>query len=169
MTTCAAKAGSSDEAKLAPGAGPLLGFDPSAELVRPSKVVVQLGANRLPLRAAAQGGSPSYVSSAQHAAGAIANTPRRGWRIDRPNPRVEIDRLTALMMALMVPDLPAQAHPRPAATSDASGARDRPALRAMRPASRARRPCKAHQPGGTDHPTNLQQLCADCNLRKRDR
>ena len=35
-----------------------------------------------------------------HAAGAIAKHSRRGWRIDRPNPRVEIDGVSALLMAL---------------------------------------------------------------------
>jgi len=37
---------------------------------------------------------------AQHAAGAIAKHSRRGWRIDRPNSRVEIDGISALVMAL---------------------------------------------------------------------
>src|SRR5215211_1333430 len=43
---------------------------------------------------------PDLPELAQHAAGAIAKQSRRGWRIDRPNPRVEIDGVTALMMAL---------------------------------------------------------------------
>lgn len=43
---------------------------------------------------------PDLPELAQHAAGAIAKHSRRGWRIDRPNPRVEIDGITALMMCL---------------------------------------------------------------------
>ena len=43
---------------------------------------------------------PDLPELAQHAAGAVAKHSRRGWRIDRPNPRVEIDGITALMMAL---------------------------------------------------------------------
>jgi phage terminase large subunit-like protein len=43
---------------------------------------------------------PDLPELAQHAAGAIAKHSRRGWRIDRPNPRVEIDGVTALLMAL---------------------------------------------------------------------
>jgi phage terminase large subunit-like protein len=43
---------------------------------------------------------PDLPELAQHAAGAIAKHSRRGWRIDRPNPRVEIDGISALMMAL---------------------------------------------------------------------
>ena len=43
---------------------------------------------------------PDVPELAQHAAGAIAKHSRRGWRIDRPNPRVEIDGITALMMAV---------------------------------------------------------------------
>jgi phage terminase large subunit-like protein len=43
---------------------------------------------------------PDLPELAQHAAGAIAKHSRRGWRIDRPNPRVEIDGITALLMAL---------------------------------------------------------------------
>jgi hypothetical protein len=43
---------------------------------------------------------PDLPELTQHAAGAIAKHTRRGWRIDRPNPRVEIDGVTALMMAL---------------------------------------------------------------------
>jgi phage terminase large subunit-like protein len=43
---------------------------------------------------------PDLPELAQHAAGAVAKHSRRGWRIDRPNPRVEIDGVTALMMAL---------------------------------------------------------------------
>jgi len=43
---------------------------------------------------------PSSPELAQHAAGAIAKHSRRGWRIDRPNPRVEIDGISALLMAL---------------------------------------------------------------------
>jgi hypothetical protein len=43
---------------------------------------------------------PDLPELAQHAAGAIAKHSRRGWRINRPNPRVEIDGLTALLMAL---------------------------------------------------------------------
>ena len=43
---------------------------------------------------------PASPELAQHAAGAIAKHSRRGWRIDRPNPRVEIDGVTALMMAV---------------------------------------------------------------------
>jgi hypothetical protein len=39
------------------------------------------------------------VADVAHA-GAIAKQSRRGWRIDRPNPRVEIDGITALLMAL---------------------------------------------------------------------
>ncbi len=43
---------------------------------------------------------PDLPELAQHAAGAVAKHSRRGWRIDRPNPRVGIDGITALMMAL---------------------------------------------------------------------
>ena len=43
---------------------------------------------------------PDSPELAQHAADAIARHSRRGWRIDRPNPRVEIDGISALMMAL---------------------------------------------------------------------
>ena len=43
---------------------------------------------------------PDLPELAQHAAGAIAKQSRRGWRVDRLNPRVEIDGVTALMMAL---------------------------------------------------------------------
>jgi len=42
------------EGKLAPNAGPVIGFDP---LAQPYEVIVHLGAKRLQLRAAAQGGS----------------------------------------------------------------------------------------------------------------
>jgi hypothetical protein len=38
--------------------------------------------------------------AASSCAGAIAKQSRRGWRIDRPNPRVAIDGITALLMAL---------------------------------------------------------------------
>jgi hypothetical protein len=43
---------------------------------------------------------PDLPELAQHAAAAIAKHSRRGWRVDRPNPRVEIDGITALIMAL---------------------------------------------------------------------
>ncbi len=43
---------------------------------------------------------PNLPELAQHAAGAVAKQSRRGWRIDRPNPRVEIDGITALMMCV---------------------------------------------------------------------
>jgi phage terminase large subunit-like protein len=43
---------------------------------------------------------PDLPELAQHAAGAVAKHSRRGWRIDRPNPRVEIDGVSALLMAL---------------------------------------------------------------------
>jgi hypothetical protein len=43
---------------------------------------------------------PDLPELAQHAAGAVAKHSRRGWRIDRPNLRVEIDGITALLMAL---------------------------------------------------------------------
>ncbi len=43
---------------------------------------------------------PDLPELAQHAAGTIAKQSRRGWRIDRPNPRTEIDGISALMMAV---------------------------------------------------------------------
>ena len=43
---------------------------------------------------------PDMPELAQHAACAIAKPPRRGWTIDRPNPRVEIDGISALLMAV---------------------------------------------------------------------
>jgi phage terminase large subunit-like protein len=43
---------------------------------------------------------PDSPELAQHAAGAIARHSRRGWRVDRPNPCVEIDGISALVMAL---------------------------------------------------------------------
>jgi phage terminase large subunit-like protein len=43
---------------------------------------------------------PRSPELAQHAAGAIAKHSRRGWRIDKPNGRVQIDGVIALAMAL---------------------------------------------------------------------
>ena len=43
---------------------------------------------------------PSSPELAQHAAGAIAKHSRRGWRIDKPNGRVQIDGVIALCMAV---------------------------------------------------------------------
>jgi phage terminase large subunit-like protein len=37
---------------------------------------------------------------ARHAADAIARHRRRGWRIDKPNPRANIDAIVALAMAV---------------------------------------------------------------------
>jgi hypothetical protein len=43
---------------------------------------------------------PASPELAQHAARRGRQDTRRGWRIDRPNPRVEIDGITALRMAV---------------------------------------------------------------------
>jgi hypothetical protein len=43
---------------------------------------------------------PDLPKLTQHTAGAVAKHSRRGWRIDRPSARVEIDGVTALMMVV---------------------------------------------------------------------
>ena len=43
---------------------------------------------------------PPDAALAQHAAGAIAKQSRRGWRIDKPNSRVQVDGVIALCMAV---------------------------------------------------------------------
>jgi phage terminase large subunit-like protein len=43
---------------------------------------------------------PRSSKLAQHAAGAIAKHSRRGWRIDKPNSRVQVDAIIALAMAI---------------------------------------------------------------------
>src|SRR4051794_10145596 len=45
---------------------------------------------------------PASPELAQHAAGAIAQHSRRGWRISKPNSRVHIDGVIALCMAVIV-------------------------------------------------------------------
>jgi hypothetical protein len=48
------------------------------------------------------GTSARYESErpARHASDAIARHSRRGWRIDKPNPRAGIDAVSALAMAV---------------------------------------------------------------------
>jgi phage terminase large subunit-like protein len=43
---------------------------------------------------------PDDEEPAQHASQAIARRSRRGWRIDKPNPRANIDAMIALAMAM---------------------------------------------------------------------
>ena len=43
---------------------------------------------------------PANPELARHAADAIARHSRRGWRIDKPNPRANIDGIVALCMAV---------------------------------------------------------------------
>jgi hypothetical protein len=43
---------------------------------------------------------PNDRELARHAADAIARHSRRGWRIDKPNPRANIDAMIALAMAV---------------------------------------------------------------------
>jgi hypothetical protein len=43
---------------------------------------------------------PNHPGLARHAADAIARHSRRGWRIDKPNPRTNIDAVIALAMAV---------------------------------------------------------------------
>jgi phage terminase large subunit-like protein len=43
---------------------------------------------------------PTHDVLARHAADAIARHSRRGWRIDKPNPRINIDGIIALCMAV---------------------------------------------------------------------
>jgi hypothetical protein len=43
---------------------------------------------------------PRRSELARHASDAIARHSRRGWRIDKPNPRADIDAIIALAMAL---------------------------------------------------------------------
>ena len=43
---------------------------------------------------------PSDPELARHASDAIARHSRRGWRIDKPNGRVQIDGIIALCMAV---------------------------------------------------------------------
>ena len=43
---------------------------------------------------------PDDHELARHAAEAIARHSRRGWRIDKPNPRANIDAVIALAMAV---------------------------------------------------------------------
>jgi hypothetical protein len=42
---------------------------------------------------------PADAEFARHAAEAIVKQSRRGWRIDKPNPRTNIDAMIALAMA----------------------------------------------------------------------
>ena len=43
---------------------------------------------------------PKDAELARHASDAIARHSRRGWRIDKPNPRANIDAMIALAMAV---------------------------------------------------------------------
>ncbi len=43
---------------------------------------------------------PDHAELARHASEAIARHNRRGWRIDKPNPRTNIDAVIALAMAV---------------------------------------------------------------------
>ncbi len=43
---------------------------------------------------------PDNEELARHASEAIARHSRRGWRIDKPNPRANIDAIVALAMAV---------------------------------------------------------------------
>jgi len=43
---------------------------------------------------------PEHAELARHASEAIARHSRRGWRIDKPNPRTNIDAIIALAMAV---------------------------------------------------------------------
>jgi phage terminase large subunit-like protein len=43
---------------------------------------------------------PDNPCLAQHASNAIARHFRRGWRIDKPNPRTHVDAIIALCMAV---------------------------------------------------------------------
>ena len=43
---------------------------------------------------------PDDPEFARHASDAIARHSRRGWRIDKPNPRANIDAIIALAMAV---------------------------------------------------------------------
>ena len=43
---------------------------------------------------------PDNAQLARHASEAIARNSRRGWRIDKPNPRSNIDAMIALAMAV---------------------------------------------------------------------
>jgi hypothetical protein len=43
---------------------------------------------------------PSDRELARHASDAIARHSRRGWRIDKPNPRTNVDAMIALAMAV---------------------------------------------------------------------
>ncbi len=43
---------------------------------------------------------PDSPELARHAANAIARHSRRGWRIDKPTPRTNIDAIVALCMAV---------------------------------------------------------------------
>jgi hypothetical protein len=85
--------------------------------------------------------------AASSCAGAIAKQSRRGWRIDRPNPRVAIDGITALLMAL-----------------DRLENRPTGAYVIGRDCALCGRPAEHldHVPrlarGATDHPSNLQPL-----------
>lgn len=70
---------------------------------------------------------------------------------------------------LLVPDLRTQANPRAQASiMRAAFVIGRPCTVCGHPAEHLDH-ITALIRGGSDHPTNLQPLCADCNLRKRDR
>jgi phage terminase large subunit-like protein len=43
---------------------------------------------------------PDHPELAAHAAAAIAKQSRRGWRLDKPSPRAQIDAMIALCMAV---------------------------------------------------------------------
>jgi hypothetical protein len=70
---------------------------------------------------------------------------------------------------VLVPCLRTAPHTRTQASSPTRRVRHRPLMRDLRPSRRAPRPRNPVDPSGTDHPTNLQPLCARCNLAKSDR
>jgi hypothetical protein len=141
---------------------------------------------------------PDDPELARHASEAVARHNRGGWRIDKPNPRANIDAVIALAMAV---ERRAEARAGGAArmalrpcigcgilipggsrclSCTITGPRRR-RLQAMRSAYVTGRPCVAYgapaehldhitpEPRRQRSPVDLQPLCAACNLRKGDR